>query len=429
MTKVSFYFFCDNLFSSSPNNAAFHATSATILFNVTLSLGLVLPNYRSVRVLPPLFPLLATSFIAMVAIKKTALPKKPPPTQRRRLFVPSRPSSDAAAGPSAPLRNKGDLEEAIEAMADARGCKSATISDYTLRCRKMFKEDTGSEQVTGRDNRRFTRSANFLDTTVTSKEETKARPSDADKLLARKPKPSPFDVSPQKKNQKPIKLNLDDSEVKPAPKRWRQQLEVLSRQRKRIIAPVDEMGCEENGRDDRRADAWRREDEQEKLKRERFTVLVSLMLSSQTKDETTAQAVKNLQSNLPLGLSLQGILTATDDEISSNINKVGFWRRKTGYIKSAASIIASTFNGDVPKNVDELCSLPGVGPKMAFLCLQSAWQINLGIGVDVHVHRLSNRLGWCKTNDPEATRLVLQSWLPKKVSAPITHSDKKRPLT
>lgn len=54
--------------------------------------------------------------------------------------------------------------------------------------------------------------------------------------------------------------------------------------------------------------------------------------------------------------------------------------------------------------------------RQAFLALQSAWGINLGIGVDVHVHRLSNRLGWCKTKDPEGTRLVLQSWLPKEVS-------------
>jgi endonuclease-3 len=78
----------------------------------------------------------------------------------------------------------------------------------------------------------------------------------------------------------------------------------------------------------------------------------------------------------------------------------------------------------VPKTVDELCSLPGVGPKMAFLALQIAWKLfvkltsfyadwltslnirNFGIGVDVHVHRITNRLGWHKppTKVPEQTR-------------------------
>jgi endonuclease-3 len=50
--------------------------------------------------------------------------------------------------------------------------------------------------------------------------------------------------------------------------------------------------------------------------------------------------------------------------------QVGFWRRKTEYLRAAAAILRDKFDGDVPKTVDELCSLPGVGPKMAFLVLQ-----------------------------------------------------------
>jgi len=227
-------------------------------------------------------------------------------------------------------------------------------------------------------------------------------------------KASPFDVSPQKTTSKPIKLELEPHEIKPAPKRWEAQLAVLSKQRKRIIAPVDEMGCDENRTDPNRLSGS--ESSEDQAKRERFTILVSLMLSSQTKDEVTAQAVRNLQSTLPKGCSMQGILEATDEEISTAIAKVGFWRRKTGYLKSAALLLSTRFGSDVPQDIDELCSLPGVGPKMAFLTLQSAWKINLGIGVDVHVHRLANRLGWCKTKEPEGTRLTLQSWLPKEVS-------------
>ncbi|MCO5602791.1 hypothetical protein L7F22_056929 [Adiantum nelumboides] len=250
----------------------------------------------------------------------------------------------------------------------------------------------------------------------------------------------PFSTSPRKAPSKPIKLELEAHEARPAPKRWREQLAILNEQRKRIVAPVDTMGCEENGRDDRRGDVQRVQDgvesEEDKRKRERFTILISLMLSSQTKDPVTAEAVRNLQTRLDGGLSLESLLAAPQDLITECIAKVGFWRRKTGYITSAAKILKEDFGGDVPKTIDELCSLPGVGPKMSFLALQSAWGafsfrfvswsrgrlyadvdpgLNVGIGVDVHVHRVSNRLNWVKSQDPEGTRLQLQSWLPKEL--------------
>ena len=226
-----------------------------------------------------------------------------------------------------------------------------------------------------------------------------------------------FEISPRKK-QKAIKLELDPSEVKAAPKRWQEQYETLMKQRKRIIAPVDTMGCQENGKEEFRADAAMGrdddEDDERKGRRERFTTLISLMLSSQTKDPVTAQAVKNLQTTLPNGLCVESLRMAGDAEIQECIKQVGFWRRKTGYIKSAAHLIYNDFEGDVPRDLNDLCSIPGVGPKMAYLML-AAMDINLGIGVDVHVHRLSNRLGWCKTTEPEDTRLRLQSFLPREL--------------
>jgi len=60
-----------------------------------------------------------------------------------------------------------------------------------------------------------------------------------------------------------------------------------------------------------------------------------------------------------------------------------------------------------------LTSLPGVGPKMAYLCLSVAWGRDEGIGVDVHVHRITNLWGWNDTKQPEETRKALQSWLPR----------------
>ncbi|KIJ31814.1 hypothetical protein M422DRAFT_81898, partial [Sphaerobolus stellatus SS14] len=91
------------------------------------------------------------------------------------------------------------------------------------------------------------------------------------------------------------------------------------------------------------------------------------------------------------------------------------------YIRQAAQKIKDDFEGEIPNTVEGLCSLPGVGPKMAFLTLQVAWNLNVGIGVDVHVHRITNRLGWHKppTKEPEQTRLNLQSWLPKELHGEI----------
>lgn len=72
-------------------------------------------------------------------------------------------------------------------------------------------------------------------------------------------------------------------------------------------------------------------------------------------------------------------------------------------------------DGDIPKTIEEIVALPGVGPKMGFLLLQSGWGINAGIGVDVHLHRLALMWGWVspKANTPEKARIELQEWLPK----------------
>ncbi|GJE88087.1 endonuclease III [Phanerochaete sordida] len=220
-------------------------------------------------------------------------------------------------------------------------------------------------------------------------------------------KPARPSVSPRK--QKPVPQSL--AVPHPAPPRWREQYEAIKRMRENIVAPVDTMGCEQAQL--KEADPRAR----------RFSTLVSLMLSSQTKDEVTDAAVAKLRAAVGGTLTVEAILAADEATIAESIAKVGFWRRKTQYIKQTAQKLKDDFGSDVPKTVDELCSLPGVGPKMSFLCLHVAWNINVGIGVDVHVHRITNRLGWHKppTKTPEETRLNLQSWLPKELHAEINH--------
>ena len=86
------------------------------------------------------------------------------------------------------------------------------------------------------------------------------------------------------------------------------------------------------------------------------------------------------------------------------------------YLKQAAVILRDKYNGDIPDTIDGLMSLPGVGPKMAHLCMaaENGWNRVEGIGVDVHVHRITNLWGWQNppSKTPEETRLALQSWLP-----------------
>jgi endonuclease-3 len=96
------------------------------------------------------------------------------------------------------------------------------------------------------------------------------------------------------------------------------------------------------------------------------------------------------------------------------INKVGFHNLKTKYIKQTAEILRDKWNSDIPDTIAGLVSLPGVGPKMAYLTMSAAWGKDEGIGVDVHVHRITNLWGWNKTQQPEQTRAALESWLPKE---------------
>lgn len=139
------------------------------------------------------------------------------------------------------------------------------------------------------------------------------------------------------------------------------------------------------------------------------------MLSSQTKDTTNALAMRRLQTSLPPpGLTLSNILAITPEKLNELIYAVGFHNNKTRYIKATALLLRDRFNSDIPDSIEGLMSLPGVGPKMAYLCMSAAWGKTEGIGVDVHVHRITNLWGWQQTRNPEETRMLLEKWLPRE---------------
>ncbi|WBW71714.1 DNA endonuclease III [Schizosaccharomyces osmophilus] len=184
------------------------------------------------------------------------------------------------------------------------------------------------------------------------------------------------------------------------PENWETVYNEIKEMKQKVLAPVDEQGSHTLG-DKRTPEVFR------------FQTLVALMLSSQTKDTVLGPTMKSLKENLPKGLCLEDIREIDEDSLNKLIEKVGFHNRKTIYLKQMAQILEEKYDGDIPKTVEELMSIPGVGPKMGYLCMGIAWKKNVGIGVDVHVHRISNILGWCNTKTEEQTRLALQSFLPK----------------
>ncbi|KAH6655468.1 DNA glycosylase [Truncatella angustata] len=126
--------------------------------------------------------------------------------------------------------------------------------------------------------------------------------------------------------------------------------------------------------------------------------------------------MRRLQAELPgdpPGLNLENLLAVEPDALNELIWAVGFHNNKTKYIKRTAEILRDEWGGDIPDTIEGLTALPGVGPKMGYLCLSAAWDKTEGIGVDVHVHRITNMWGWHSTKNPEETRMALQSWLPR----------------
>ncbi|KAF2725841.1 DNA glycosylase [Polychaeton citri CBS 116435] len=217
--------------------------------------------------------------------------------------------------------------------------------------------------------------------------------------------------APRKANRRPAKrINGPNGELKvEAPPSWATVYEVTARMRKRVLAPVDTMGCESLAEADRSP------------KDQRLQTLISLMLSSQTKDTVTAAAMRNLQQNMPGGFCLDSLMRISESDLNKLIEKVGFHNTKAKHIKKTAAILQETFESDIPDSIEGLISLPGVGPKMAYLCMSAAWGRDEGIGVDVHVHRITNLWRWHKTSTPEQTRESLQSWLPKDKWHDINH--------
>ncbi|KYK27483.1 endonuclease III [Thermoplasmatales archaeon SG8-52-1] len=142
-----------------------------------------------------------------------------------------------------------------------------------------------------------------------------------------------------------------------------------------------------------------------------FTTLISCLLSLRTKDDVTAKASYRLfkKYNTP-----NQLITVSEKELESLIFPVGFYKTKAKRIKDISKTLLEVYNGEVPDDFNELLRLKGVGRKTANIVMVYGHKKQGFLPIDTHCHKISNRLGWVKTKNPEQTELELKKVLPKK---------------
>jgi endonuclease-3 len=152
----------------------------------------------------------------------------------------------------------------------------------------------------------------------------------------------------------------------------------------------------------------------ESQKEDPFQILISTLLSARTQDATTLAASTRLfaKARTPAAMAKLRV-----KQIEKLIYPVGFYRNKAVFVRDAARMIVDKFGGRVPSTLEALVTLPGVGRKTANLVMILAFKSDQNICVDIHVHRIANRLGWVRTRTPEETeqalyRTIDRQWWP-----------------
>lgn len=141
-----------------------------------------------------------------------------------------------------------------------------------------------------------------------------------------------------------------------------------------------------------------------------WQILITGILSTRTKDETTDRASLRLFCKYP---TLESLSHADVKEVESLIKPVGFYRQKAINLVKVSEIIVKKFYGSVPDSIEELMELPGVGRKVANIVISYGLG-GYGLAVDTHVFRVFKRIGAVKARRPEEMELKLKSLLPKE---------------
>jgi endonuclease-3 len=141
-----------------------------------------------------------------------------------------------------------------------------------------------------------------------------------------------------------------------------------------------------------------------------WAVLVSTVLSLRTKDEVTLRTSRALLGEAP---TPQTLIALGAEKAAKLAYPAGFYRTKAANLVKIAHILVTEYGGKVPPDKDALLALPGVGLKTANLVLSEAFDLD-AICVDIHVHRISNRLGWIDASTPDETEAALREILPRR---------------
>jgi len=222
--------------------------------------------------------------------------------------------------------------------------------------------------------------------------------------VSRKRKENPIQIKYEENTSKsnlleksfPIKTEVTKNNSKHFPEIY----DKIKEMRKDRNAAVDKYGCCCNH------DTEAPKDVQD------FQILVSLLISVQNRDESTAKAMERLRN---FGLDAETIHKTDEEKILEILGGVNFNKTKAKNIKAAAKLIVKKYKNKVPNDWKLLLEFPGVGNKIAIIFLNKAKNMNIGIGVDTHVHRVCNRIGLVNnTKTPDHTRIELESFVPRE---------------
>ena len=149
-----------------------------------------------------------------------------------------------------------------------------------------------------------------------------------------------------------------------------------------------------------------------------FEIVIAVMLSAQCTDERVNKTTPELFKKYP---TIEDFANCDINELEEIIHPCGFYKNKAKNAKACAQKILSDFNGIVPKTMEELTSLPGVGRKSANVILLEAFGIANGIAVDTHAKRISNKIGLSKEKEPTKIEQDLLKIFPKENLKDVNH--------
>lgn len=149
-----------------------------------------------------------------------------------------------------------------------------------------------------------------------------------------------------------------------------------------------------------------------------FELLVATILSAQCTDERVNKVTVELFKKYPTPETMS---KAPIEKIELLIKSAGFYKNKAKNLKECSRLLCENYNGVVPNTMDNLVTLPGVGRKTANVVLGNVFNISSGVVVDTHVTRLSNRLGWVKTDNAVKIEDELNQLCPKSDWIMLSH--------